>query len=69
MQESKVEAPDALRQRPKIEQLIQEARVKTNDAHQALAGAKTNSQNARDTAQRAQMGYAEQASKVRRGPI
>ncbi|XP_034232146.1 laminin subunit gamma-1 isoform X2 [Thrips palmi] len=63
VQESRAQAPDALRQRPKIEQMIQEAIEKTHDAHQALAGAKTNSQIARDTAQKAQKGYAEQASK------
>lgn len=64
MQESRAQAPDALRQRPKIEQLVLEAQQKTNDARLALAGAKSNSQNARDSAQEAQLKYAEQASKV-----
>ena len=64
MQESRAQAPDALRQRPKIEQLVVEAHQKTKDARLALAGARSNSQNARDSAQEAQLKYAEQASKV-----
>ena len=63
VQESKAQAPDALRQRPKIEQLVAEAHNKTYDARLALAGAKSNSQNARDSAQEAQLKFAEQASK------
>lgn len=63
VQESRAQAPDALRQKPKIEEFISEAREKTQKAHSAIAGAQTNSQNARDSAQDAQLKYAEQASK------
>ena len=38
--------------------------MKTVNAQEALAGAENNAQNARVTAQEAQLTYAEQASKV-----
>lgn len=64
VQESRAQAPLALQQVPKIKQLIDEAKKKTDNARQALAGAQSNSQIARDSAQDAQLKYAEQASKV-----
>ncbi|VVC25129.1 Hypothetical protein CINCED_3A009745 [Cinara cedri] len=62
VQDSKTNANEALKQIPQIKQLIEEASDKTTRAQQALAGAESSAINARDTAQKAQKTYVEQAA-------
>jgi len=64
VQDSKKNATEALGQVPQIKRLIEEASDKTARAQKALAGAESSAINARDTAQRAQKTYAEQAVEV-----
>lgn len=49
---------------PEIQAMIDGAIRKAAEAREALRGAETNAQRARDTAQEAQTNYAERASKV-----
>lgn len=65
MQDSKKNATEALEKVPQIKQLIEEANDKTVRAQQALVGAESSAKNAKDTAQKAQTTYAEQAAEVR----
>uniref|UniRef100_A0A1B6D2A0 Laminin subunit gamma-1 n=1 Tax=Clastoptera arizonana TaxID=38151 RepID=A0A1B6D2A0_9HEMI len=62
VQESKDKAAQALSTTSDIKKLIEEAKVKTVNAQQALAGAENDAELARDTAKDAQQKYADQAS-------
>lgn len=64
VKESKAKALTALGTIPDIETLLQEARDKTTNAEEALAGAENNAIYASTTAQSAQKQYAQQASSV-----
>lgn len=59
VQESRGKAQDALSKIPEIEQRISEARQKTTNAQEALAGAGTYAQTAKD-----QLEFAEKTDKV-----
>lgn len=65
MQQSKDKAKTAVRQIPEIEKLTREAQQKIRTAENALTGAESNAQNAKDTAEDAETKYAQRASEVR----
>lgn len=64
VEESKGNATEALKLVPEIQQLIEEANVKTIGAQKALEGAESSAKNARDTAKQAQRIYSDQAAEV-----